>query len=78
MIPLQAVVLLLCALGGLAVVTSRDPLRQTIVAGLYGLTLIVLFVVFQAPDVALSELVVGAVGYPLVILAALAKVSGRR
>ena len=45
----------LVGLGGLAVVTTRDPLRQVLVVGLYGLALAVLFVVFQAPDVAISE-----------------------
>jgi energy-converting hydrogenase B subunit D len=30
--------------------------------------LVVLFLVLQAPDVALSELVVGAVGFPLAIV----------
>jgi energy-converting hydrogenase B subunit D len=78
MIPLQLVALTLTALGGLAVVTSRDPLRQTIVAGLYGLALIVLFVVFQAPDVALSALVASTVAFPFVVLSALAKLAKRR
>jgi uncharacterized MnhB-related membrane protein len=77
MIPLQVVAILLVALGGLAVVTSRDPLRQTIVSGLYGLVLVVLFVVFQAPDVALSALVASTVAFPFVVLAALAKLRRR-
>jgi uncharacterized MnhB-related membrane protein len=33
----------------------------------------VLFVVLQAPDVALSMLVVGAVAYPLILLVAIAR-----
>ena len=77
MIPLQVVAILLVAPGGLAVVTSRDPLRQTIVSGLYGLALVVLFVVFQAPDVALSALVASTVAFPFVVLAALAKLRRR-
>ena len=77
MIPIQVVAILLVALGGLAVVTSRDPLRQTIVSGLYGLALVVLFVVFQAPDVALSALVASTVAFPFVVLAALAKLRRR-
>jgi uncharacterized MnhB-related membrane protein len=76
-IPLQVVALALTALGGLAVVTARDPLRQTIVAGLYGLALIVLFVVFQAPDVALSALVTSTVAFPFIVLSALAKLRKR-
>jgi energy-converting hydrogenase B subunit D len=74
LIPLQATCLVLAALGGLAVVQSRDPLRQVVVNGLYGLVLVALFMIFQAPDVALSMLVVGGVGYPAVILIAIVKV----
>jgi uncharacterized MnhB-related membrane protein len=77
LVPLQSVVLALSALGALAVVVSRDPLRQVIVNGAYGLILTTLFLVFQAPDVALSMLVVGTVAYPLVVLVAIARVRGR-
>jgi len=73
-IVLQLAVLLLVAGGSLAVVTTRDPLRQAMVASLYGLILGILFFVWQAPDVALSQTVVGAVALPLMILLALAKV----
>jgi energy-converting hydrogenase B subunit D len=73
-IVLQLAVLLLVALAALAVVTTRDPLRQAMVASLYGLILGILFFVWQAPDVALSQTVVGAVALPLMILLALAKV----
>lgn len=58
------------------VVAARDPLRQAVVASIYGLVLGILFLVFQAPDVALSQTVVGAVALPLMILLALAKVRG--
>lgn len=78
MIPLQIVVIVLVGLGALAVVTTRDPLRQTLVAGLYGLALAVFMVVLQAPDVALSELVVSSVATPFILLAALAKMQSRR
>jgi energy-converting hydrogenase B subunit D len=73
---LQFVVLLMVAAGGLGVVTSRDPARQAISASFYGLLLTVLFFVFQAPDVALSQLVVGVVAWPLMIMLTLAKVRG--
>jgi uncharacterized MnhB-related membrane protein len=78
MIPLQVVSLALVGIGALAVVTTRDPLRQSLVGGIYGLTLAVLFMVLQAPDVALSELVVSSVALPFILLAALAKIQGRR
>ena len=76
MIPLQVVVLLVVAAAGLVVVLQRDPLRQLLVNGLYGLLLVVLFTVFQAPDVALSMLVVGSIAYPLVVLIAIARIRG--
>jgi energy-converting hydrogenase B subunit D len=76
-IPLQIVVLALVAAAGLAVVLQGDPLRQVIVNGLYGLVLVVLFMVFQAPDVALSMLVVGSIAYPVVVLIAIARVRGK-
>jgi energy-converting hydrogenase B subunit D len=71
---LQAVALVLVAAGGAAVVLTRDPLRQAMVAGVFGLLLAVLFFVFQAPDVALSQIGVGSVALPLMILLALAKI----
>ena len=73
MIPLQAVVLGLVAILGTAVVLARDPLRQAMVVGVYGFVLAVLFFVFQAPDVALSQIVVATVGLPVMILLALSK-----
>jgi uncharacterized MnhB-related membrane protein len=78
MIPLQSVVLALTALVGLAVVLTRDLIRLAIVFGFYGFALVALFVVFQAPDVALSALVVSSVAYPLIILLAVAKVHRRQ
>jgi energy-converting hydrogenase B subunit D len=76
--PLQAVVFALVALGAPLVVLTRDPLRQALVNGVYGVTLVCLFVVLQAPDPALSMLVVSGIAYPLVILAAVARVRGER
>ena len=77
MIPLQVVILVFVAAGGLAAVLQRDPLRQVVVNGAYALLLVVLFMVFQAPDVALSMLVVGSIAYPVVLLVAIARVRGR-
>ena len=70
---LRAVLLVLLALGGLAVVLTREPLRQALVLGVYGLLLALLFFVLQAPDVALSQIVVSTVGLPVMILLALSK-----
>ena len=74
MIPLQVVAFALVALGAPVVVLTRDPLRQALVNGIYGVSLVLLFVVLEAPDPALSMLVVSAIAYPLVIVAAVARV----
>ena len=70
----QAIALGMVALGGLAVVTCREPAKQTILLSLYGLVLAALFLAFQAPDVALSEIVVGAVVVPVILMLTLAKI----
>jgi uncharacterized MnhB-related membrane protein len=72
-IPLQVVVLVVVALAATAVVLTRDVQRQIVVNGVYGIALVILFTVFMAPDVALSMLVVSTVGYPLVVLVAIAR-----
>ncbi len=71
---LQVAALAAVAIGGGAVAIANEPLRQTIVLGVYGLCLTSLFFVFQAPDVALSEIVVSTVGLPVMVLLALRKV----
>jgi energy-converting hydrogenase B subunit D len=73
---LQAGLFVLLAVGGLAVVLMRDPLRQALLVGIYGLLLALLFFVLQAPDVALSQIVVCTVAMPVMILLTLAKVRG--
>ncbi len=78
MMVLQGVLLVLVAVGGTAVVLTRDPLRQAIVAGVFGLLLGVLFFAFQAPDVALSQIVVGSVALPVMIVLTLAKLAQLR
>ncbi len=70
--------MVLVAVGGTAVVLVRDPLRQAIVAGVFGLLLGLLFFAFQAPDVALSQIVVGSVALPLMIVLTLAKLNRLR
>jgi energy-converting hydrogenase B subunit D len=75
---LQVTVLVLVAAGATAVALTRVPVRQVIVLSVYGILLAVLFLVFQAPDVTLAELTVGAVALPILLLLTLAKVSGRQ
>jgi len=70
----QTVALIVVALTGTAVVLVAEALRQALMLGFYGLTLTLLFFSFQAPDVALSEIVVSALGLPVIVLAALRKI----
>jgi energy-converting hydrogenase B subunit D len=64
---------LVAAAGGLTVLT-RDPVRQTVLASILSLLLAVLFFAVQAPDVALSELVIGSAAVPLMLLLAIARI----
>ena len=74
---LQVTVLVLVAAGATVVVRTRERVRLVLVLSGYGLLLAILFFTFQAPDVALSELTVGAVALPLILLLAIAKVRKR-
>jgi energy-converting hydrogenase B subunit D len=74
---LQVTVLILVAAGATAVVAARRLAHQVLVLSVYGVLLAVLFLVFQAPDVALSALTVGAVVLPIVLLLAVAKTRKR-
>ena len=71
---LQVTVLVMVAVGATVVVKTRDRVRLVLVLSCYGMLLAVLFFVFQAPDVTLSELTVGAVALPLILLLTIAKV----
>jgi uncharacterized MnhB-related membrane protein len=71
---LQIAALAAVAVSGSAVVLAADSLRQTLLLGIFGLSLTMLFFVFQAPDVALSEIVVSSVGLPVMVLLAIRKV----
>lgn len=73
MIVLQIVALLAVVVSGTATVLVRDPLRQALVASAFGLSLAILFFVYEAPDVALSEIVVATVAVPLMVLLTLAR-----
>lgn len=74
---LQVTILLLVTAGATAVVLIRERVRQVLALSVYGVLLAVLFLAFQAPDVTLSELAVGAVALPAVLLVALAKIRKR-
>lgn len=71
---LQAFALVFVAIAACVVALTRDPVAQALVVSFYGLLLAILFFVFQAPDVSLSQIVVGTVALPLMILLALTKI----
>jgi uncharacterized MnhB-related membrane protein len=72
---LQGALLVVVAVAATSVVAMRDPLRQVLVAGIYGLVLGLLFFAFEAPDVALSEIVIASVALPVLILVTLSKLA---
>jgi uncharacterized MnhB-related membrane protein len=72
---LQGALLVVVAVAATSVVAMRDPLRQALVAGIYGLVLGLLFFAFEAPDVALSEIVIASVALPVLLLVTLSKLA---
>lgn len=74
---LQITILILVAAGATAVVLIRRPFHQVLVLSIYGVLLAVMFLAFQAPDVTLSELTVGSVVLPIILLLTLAKIRKR-
>lgn len=74
----RTVLLFMVGLAGTGVALSREPVQQAIAISYLGLMLTVLFVVFQAPDVALSQVVVGGVAFPLMVVLTVAKIRRSR
>ena len=74
MTAIQLAALIVIAVGGTVVVLTPEALRQVLALGIYGFGLALLFFSFQAPDVALSEIVVSAVGLPVILLASLRRI----
>lgn len=70
----QIMILTLVCISALGVVCTRDIISQTIAVSFYGVLLAILLFAFQAPDVALSQIVVGAVVLPLMLLLAIARI----
>jgi uncharacterized MnhB-related membrane protein len=69
---------LLIAATGTGVALSRNPVRQVMAMAGHGLGLTLLFMVLQAPDVAFSELTIGAAALPLLFLVVLASIRNDR
>jgi uncharacterized MnhB-related membrane protein len=72
-----AALMLLVAVAGLGVVLTRDVTAQVISLGFYGLLMALVFFYFQAPDVALSQITVGAVALPLMVMLAISRMKFR-
>lgn len=70
---LIVIILVFVGLAAPGVVLTREPLKQCMAVSFYGLVFAVLFFIFQAPDVALSQITIGAVILPSIILLALVK-----
>ncbi len=71
---IQITILIFVGLAGTAVVLTRDPTSQVVGLSFYGLLLALMFFIYQAPDVALSQIVIGAVALPLMFILTLTKV----
>jgi uncharacterized MnhB-related membrane protein len=69
--------LTLVALAGTAVVAADMPERQAVTLSFFGISLTVLFLALQAPDVALSQLGVGAAIVPLMVMLAIRTMNAR-
>ena len=70
-------IILLVAYTGFFVVRTRDVTQQIIALGFYGLITALMFFFFQAPDVALSQITVGAVALPLMVMLAISRMKFR-
>jgi uncharacterized MnhB-related membrane protein len=64
--------------GAVVVVFTDDPQRQAVTLSVYGVLMTVLFVLLSAPDVALSQVVVGTAIVPLMVMLTIRKTRGDR
>lgn len=74
MTALLVLVLTLVAFSGLVVVMIREPGRQAIALGVFGLLEALMFFIVQAPDVAFSQIVVGAIALPAMLFLTMTKI----
>ncbi|MFI0900477.1 Na(+)/H(+) antiporter subunit B [Streptomyces sp. NPDC020983] len=71
---LVAAALVLVVAAATAAALTRDPVRQSVLLSVLGVCLALLFLLVQAPDVALSQLAVGSAITPLLVLLTVRKV----
>ncbi len=74
---LGAGILVLVAISAFSLVRTRDVTAQVIALGFYGILMALTFFFFQAPDVALSQITVGAVALPLMVMLAISRMKYR-
>jgi len=70
-------VLLLIAVSAFVIVRTDDVTNQLLGLAFYGLLFALMFFIFQAPDVALSQITVGAIALPLMIMLAITRMKHR-
>ena len=69
--------LALIAVSAFAIVRTDDVTNQVIALSFYGLLFALMFFIFQAPDVALSQVTVGAIALPLMVMLAITRMKHR-
>lgn len=77
MMILGAGLLMLIAISALVIVRTDDVTNQILALSFYGLLFALLFFLFQAPDVALSQITVGAIALPLMVMLAITRMKHR-
>ena len=73
-----AMLLLLIAVTGFVIVRTHDVTSQVFALTFYGLLFALLFFIFQAPDVALSQITVGGLALPLMLMLAISRIRSRK
>ncbi len=71
-------ILILVGVTGFAVVRTRDVTNQVLALAFYGMVTGLMFFFFQAPDVALSQITVGTVALPLMVMLAISRMRFRQ
>lgn len=74
---LLAAVMVLVGGFGVGVVLTREPLRQVIALAPFACSIVLFFVLLQAPDVVLSAIVATVLAYPVMVVLTIAGVRGR-
>lgn len=69
--------LTLIAVSAFVIVRTDDVTNQVIALSFYGLLFALMFFIFQAPDVALSQVTVGAIALPLMVMLAITRMKHR-